>query len=457
MNKAIKAAASSIVLGSTLVGCQPSTKAFRPVAASAKAHKAEQQAANAYQRAQIDLQNGKLAEALAQMERAVELSPRDAGFRMGLAELYMKSGRFVAAETTLTDVLTLDPENVKAGIRLALSQLAQGRTMAAMAQLRTLEGRASPSDLGLAYALAGDTGRALELLEPAAREVGANGRVRQNLALAYALAGDWKKARVTAEQDVSPAQVNQRMTQWAAVANPTAGLTRVTAIMGITPVEDAGQPSRLALAPVVQPTEAYAAVDAQPAPAVEAVAAEPVRLASVEAGPVQVATISDAPAAPAVAQPAETPTNEQQYVQAAQTLVEAQAVQPAAADGRLASIRSYVASRFDTPELKPRVRTAGNSRYVVQLGAFTTPASVERAWAQAVRRNGTLRSYEPMSTTVRVNGKKVLHRLSMAGFNSQSSAARACQSIRSRGGACFVRSIAGDVPVQWASRYARKA
>jgi Flp pilus assembly protein TadD len=466
MNKAIKVAASTIVLGSTLVGCQPATKMYRPVAASAAEQKADTLAAKSYQRAQVELEKGKLPEALAAMERAVELSPRDAGYRMGLAELYMKSGRFASAETTLGDVLALDPENVKAGIRLALSQLAQGRIMAATAQLRTLEGRASASDLGLAYALAGDTRHALELLEPAARAADATGRVRQNLALAYALAGDWKKSRITAEQDVSPTQINERMAQWAAVANPTGGLTRVTAIMGITPVEDGGQPSRLALAPAVAVTEAYAAAEPESQPAfesavaspIEAAPAEPVRLASVEAGPAQVATISEVPAAPLEPLPAEPVVVEQQHVVAAQALVETPAVQPAAADSRLASIRSYVASRFDTPVLKPRsARKTGRSRYVVQLGAYTTAASVERAWAQAVRRNGTLRSFEPMSTTVRVNGQKILHRLSMAGFESQSSAVRACQSIRGRGGACFVRSIAGDAPVQWASRYARKA
>jgi hypothetical protein len=45
------------------------------------------------------------------------------------------------------------------------------------------------------------------------------------------------------------------------------------------------------------------------------------------------------------------------------------------------------------------------------------------------------------------------HRLSVAGFQSHGDASRVCQKVRSRGGACFVRAVAGDAPVRWASRY----
>jgi hypothetical protein len=33
---------------------------------------------------------------------------------------------------------------------------------------------------------------------------------------------------------------------------------------------------------------------------------------------------------------------------------------------------------------------------------------------------------------------------------------RLCQSIKAKGGACFVRTKAGDAPVQWAARYAAR-
>ena len=59
----------------------------------------------------------------------------------------------------------------------------------------------------------------------------------------------------------------------------------------------------------------------------------------------------------------------------------------------------------------------------------------------------------PLSTTVAVPGRGTLHRLSVAGFASREAAGRTCRSIRARGGACFVRTVAGDAPVRWASRY----
>ena len=62
----------------------------------------------------------------------------------------------------------------------------------------------------------------------------------------------------------------------------------------------------------------------------------------------------------------------------------------------------------------------------------------------------------PLSTTVSVPGRGTLHRLSVAGFASREAAGRTCRSIQVKGGACFVRTVAGDSPVRWASRYASR-
>jgi cell division septation protein DedD len=104
-----------------------------------------------------------------------------------------------------------------------------------------------------------------------------------------------------------------------------------------------------------------------------------------------------------------------------------------------------------------RAGRAQAGSYVVQIGAFSSAAQVERAWAQTQRRHPFGDAYTPLSTTVRVNGKRVLHRLSIAGFDSRNAAVQTCLSIRARNGVCFVRQVAGDAPVQWASRYSRKA
>ena len=175
------------------------------------------------------------------------LSPRDAGYRQLLADIYLKQGRFASARTTYADVLELDPSNVRAALSVALLQIAEGNPTGAAARLEELDGRAPAADLGLAFALAGRGDRAVQILEEAARAPGATARTRQNLALAYAMTGDWRRARAVAAQDLSPAELPARLQQWAAFARPGAGQTRVAALLGVTPAEDPGQPVRLAL------------------------------------------------------------------------------------------------------------------------------------------------------------------------------------------------------------------
>jgi Flp pilus assembly protein TadD len=264
------------------------------------------------------VQQGKMAEALTAIERAVELSPRDAGYRLMLADVYLKLGRFEAARTTYADVLELDPPHVRAGLSYALMQVALGRPHAAIGQLDDLAGRGPAADVGLAYALAGVPERAIEILEPAARQHDATPRLRQNLALSYALSGNWQRARAVAAQDVSPAELPNRLQQWASLARPGGHSAQVASLLGVTPAADSGQPVRLALiqpaaAPLSAPTQAVAAsvqtagVEsasarefAQAAPILTASAqslaqAAPVLAASAQSFAQAVSTVSDAP------------------------------------------------------------------------------------------------------------------------------------------------------------------
>ncbi|HEY0325462.1 MAG TPA: tetratricopeptide repeat protein, partial [Allosphingosinicella sp.] len=216
---AFKFAASSVALSMAVVGCQVQGVSFGASAALASQSRGDGEAGRLNREAGEALARGDLGRALEAMEQAVALSPRDAGYRLTLADIYMRSGRFASAEATYRDVLAIDPSRPRAGIALALMQVANGRSQDALAQLDSLQGQASPSDLGLAYALAGSPQRAVEILEPAARSMGASARIRQNLALAYALGGDWARARMIASQDVSPAELSQRMTEWASMAS----------------------------------------------------------------------------------------------------------------------------------------------------------------------------------------------------------------------------------------------
>jgi hypothetical protein len=50
----------------------------------------------------------------------------------------------------------------------------------------------------------------------------------------------------------------------------------------------------------------------------------------------------------------------------------------------------------------------------------------------------------------------MLHRVAMSGFNKRSDAATFCNHLLARGGQCFVRAAAGDMAVNWASRFASR-
>ncbi|MFL6845804.1 MAG: tetratricopeptide repeat protein [Allosphingosinicella sp.] len=466
---ALKFAVSALAIGTTMVACKPAAEASHVASASSLAPKAEQQSADFAAKAQAAVQKGDTAGALGFAERAVELSPRDSGYRMLLADLYLKSGRFQSAETTYGDVLALDPGNVRASLSVALAQIATGRPAAAIVQLDAIADGAPPADVGLAYALAGEPQRAIALLEPAARAPGATGRVRQNLALAYAIAGDWQKARMIAAQDVSPDQLGARLQQWASFAQPGESATRVAALLGATPAADEGQPVRLALAAPEPATTALAAAEPLPEPAPENVAvtepaladaapvpapqpqaepqAEPARTLAAEL-PQWVSESAPAPeAAPAPATEVTAPV----YAEAVQALVTPQpSVLASTASAIDTSARPYAAPR---PSRAVRAPASGPGRFAVQLGAYSSASSVERAWSEMLRKFG-FEDLTPLSTTVSIPGRGTFHRLSVAGFASRDAAARTCSSIRGKGGACFVRTVAGDAPVRWASRYA---
>lgn len=275
---ATKFAASTMVIALAMVGCQADIMTSSATASTAE--RTDARADRLAEQARAALQRGDAAAALSLAERAVEMAPRDAGYRMLLADLYLKNGRFRSAETSYSDVAEIDVGNVRAGLSIALSQIAQGRNGDAILTLEEIQDRAPAADVGLAFALAGEPRRAIALLEPAARAQGADGRTRQNLALAYAFAGDWQRARTVAAQDVSPAELGARLQHWASLARPSSQNGAVAALLGVTPADDPGQPVRLALNVAAPATEAYA--EAEAAPEAEPAAEAPVEYAEAE-------------------------------------------------------------------------------------------------------------------------------------------------------------------------------
>jgi cell division septation protein DedD len=94
---------------------------------------------------------------------------------------------------------------------------------------------------------------------------------------------------------------------------------------------------------------------------------------------------------------------------------------------------------------------ARNSKVVVQLGAYSSRDRVQVAWKKATARYGYLKGYTPVSAKF-AGANGTFYRLSVKGFASDRDARSFCSKLQASGRACFVRSTAGDAPVQFASR-----
>ena len=389
-------------------------------------------------RALVALSSNNVPLAIDLAERAVTKTPGDASLRALLGNAYFAGGRFRSAEAAYRDALTIQSNLPQVVLKLALVQIALGKNDEAVDFLNAGRSVLDNSDYGLALALAGHPADAIAVLEPAARQTGADATVRQNLALAYAFSGDWTNARIIAAQDIPAGQLDARIQQWMQLAKPAHAADQVAALVGVTPAAvDVGQPVRLALAKPATPAPQRLA-EAAPAP-------------MPEAAPSYVAAVAASPAPepmPAIA-PAPPPVRETTIASLAATAVtEAKAV--------FAAVMPHAAA----PAAKPRRAVAvaqhqavrrGSSAAVVQLGAYGSPERVLTAWNGAAHKYRALKAYLPMSARF-ASPKGVFYRLSVRGFATDRDARLVCESLRTQGGSCFVRNVAGDTPVQYASR-----
>jgi len=427
-------AVSAVALASMIAGCAA------PMSRSASVVKGKAPMAYAL-RAQAALGSGDYASAVTLAEQAAEATPQDANVRTLLGNAYFAAGRFASAEAAYGDSLALAAAQPQIILKRALVQIAQGKNDTAIAGLQAAQGMVDPADYGLALALAGRPAEAVQLLDVAARAPGADARVRQNLALSLALSGDWDAARLVAGQDLTPDLVDARVQQWMTLAKPAHSYDQVAALVGVSPAAaDPGQPVRLALVQT-DTRVAEAAPAAQP-----------------EVAPVQQATAVDTPAfAAPVAEPVAVV---QASAPAAATFDPLAAVAAVASDAKDAVVE-FASSLTSKPQPKVKKASAkahakassslGSPKAVVQLGAYSSEERVSAAWAKLSQKHPNLRKYSPM--TARFDGPRgTVWRLSIRGFDNQQEAIARCQSLRSSGGSCFVRSTAGDAPVQFASR-----
>jgi len=442
MNQPLRfsSAASLIVLGSMIAGC--ATPQSRIGEASHLGGRTDADLGLAT-RAAVALNSHQVPLAIDLAERAVAKNPDDAGFRALLGNSYFAGGRFRSAEAAYRDSLTIYGNQPQTVLKLALVEIALGKNNDAVAVLNRSRAVLDASDYGLALALAGRTDQAIAVLDPAARQVGADATVRQNLALAHALRGDWAEAKTIAAQDVPAGQLDARIQQWMQLASPKHASDQVAALVGVTPAAvDAGQPVQLALNKN-DTGQALAAVQPAPAPAPQKSA----QTAEAPAKPAFVATAApQAIPAPVLAvAPAPPPPRVGTLAALAESAVD-----------EAKSVLASVMHKGEAPKAaKPHraVATAhrGNSSTVVQLGSYGSADRVLAAWDKAARKYSALKSYAPMSARF-TSPKGTFYRLSVRGFSGFSEANALCNSLKAKGGSCFVRNFAGDTPVQYAAR-----
>lgn len=414
-------AASSLIVAGTMVGCSGAALHTRAGGSPAQM---EKRAASSAAAAQKALAGKKVAKAIAYAEAAVAADNDNAAWRTLLGRAYLAAGRFVSAQTAFQDALALGSADPRAIISLAMVQTAQGQNAAARTLLTSHTEHLPAADYGLAIAMAGDADEAIRVLGQAIHHPNAGVKERQNLAYAYALAGRWTEARMMAQQDMAPLAASQRVMAWAQMAQPGAEGARVLAMLGVNPqAQDGGMPTALALAPAApvsapvesasaEPVQPVAPVEAAPAP-VQAAQAENVPVIQAPQAPVRTAAASSVPAAVPVARP------------------QPARVQPAA--------------------LFAPVSGDKGSSWVVQLGAYDSPAIAKAGWQRLVHRNTALAQFPTVTSSATVRGR-VFHRLAVAGFANQQGAARLCAAVRAQGSACFVRMGGAEAaPAKWAN------
>lgn len=429
-----KAALSSLIVATTMVGCtgaafHPRTSAVQPKADPTKF-------AEEAGRALAARNAGKAVDAA---EAAVRLAPQNAAYRQMLGRAYVLAGRFASADTALSDAMTLGSSDASTIISLALVKVAQGRADEARSLLSANAGTVPAGDYGLAMAMAGDPVEGVRILTQAIQDPSATARTRQNLAYAFALAGRWKDARMMVGMDMEPLAANKRISDWAQIAEPSLAPLRVAALMGVTLNEaDPGQPVALALAAPAADTPLQMA-EAAPEPAAEPEA--PVAVA--EAAPAPEPVVEQAPAIKA----AETPVR----VAARDLVVEGQAAKPVVKPAVRSTPKAQPAPAARMQQvafLKPVAN--GASGWVVQLGAYDSPAIAKEKWLSMAGRNATLAAFPVLTSQATVKGK-AYHRLAISGFANRGDAQAACRIIQSNKGQCFVRESApGATPQRWA-------
>lgn len=421
------------------------TSAMAAVMLAGCATKAPPRADLAAGKAQVALSKGQTGKAIENAEAAVAAEPRNAAYRTMLGAAYLEAGRFASAETSFDDAMALGDNSARTALSLALALTGQGKYAEASAVLNDWQDVIAPADLGLAYALAGQPQRGVQIMANAIRAGDNTAKVRQNLAYAYALNGQWREARLMAAEDVPADRIGDRMQEWAMMAQPEAWQHRVAALLGAPAgVTDAGQPMRLALAntPGVAQLAAEAAAYAAPEPALLAPPPAP--------APRELPPSVETPAVAIEAYPPPRTERPDDFQTAFATMAPsggsvAQVAQDAMRFVQQPVVQT-VAMRQGAAPQPARAAAAKQSEgtHLVQLGSFSSEQGARRAWGIYVRRYPELANHEMVITEAVVSGKRYW-RVSAAGYSSASSRAM-CGRVKSSGEGCFAYAEGRPLP-----------
>jgi len=404
--------------------------------------------------AQAELKKGHVDKAIALAEAAVQGAPREPSYRALLGQAYLRAGRFDSSVAALNDAMTLGDNSARTALALSLANVAAGDNREAVAILDDWRDAIPVTDIGLALALAGQTGRGVAMLNDALRAGNSTPKLRQNLAYAFALDGRWREARMMIQQDVPANEVDARIGAWASQAKPEDYKQRVAALLGTPLRSDPGMPVRLALSASSETeqlaAEATAVVPAVAAP-VAAVAAAPSELPPVDgsavATPVEVASlaaaqmpVAEAPSEAVVPVGAPSARFDQAFAAGSINFVSVPVVQAVPVRAETVRVAARPAPRATSAAPRRSVAVAARpvakgGSHLVQLGSFSSQQGARRAWGIFAARNPALRGYKMTITQATVKGK-LYWRVAAAGFDA-GGAQGMCSSVKKRGGACF--------------------
>lgn len=413
--------------------------------------------------AQKALSKGQTDKAISLAEGLVAANPREASYRALLGQAYLRVGRFESAVQSLNDAMKLGDNSARTALSLALANIGADKNREAVAILDDWRDAIPAADLGLAYALAGESNRGVAILSDSLRGGDNTPKLRQNLAYAYALDGRWKEARVMAAQDVPADQLDARISDWAHKAKPEDGRLRVASMIGAPMRTDSGMPAQLALNASADQEQLAAETAAQRSPAPAVAVAANGELPPVSANPAELAQYQPvaAPALPDPVQvaPALAPV-EQTFASAFGEPAPAPAVK-AKTPARVAVAVPVAAPAAHKPGLRPHRAAAPvlgkGASHAIQLGSFSSEQGARRAWGYYAKRNPELRNFKMAITPATVRGKK-FWRVAATGLDG-SGAGGLCSKVKSRGGVCFAYTTIGrsaNAPV-YAARAKSKA